>query len=481
MMKTAPIMPVIMCGGTGSRLWPLSRESFPKQYLSLNSKDYKSLLQNTLERLQGIDNLESPLVICNEEHRFIVAEQLRGIDINPSKILLEPFGRNTAPAITMAALIALKNSNESNLLILSSDHEIKNKEKFLQIIKLGFDYANKGRLVTFGVVPKTPETGYGYIKARQELDLKNIIGTEIEEFIEKPNLPKAKELIKDKKYTWNSGIFLFKAKTILNEVSKFAPDVISICNESLENISSDMGFQRLNKDIFFKCPNISIDVAVMEKTKLGTVLPLDADWSDIGSWNSVWKTSTKNTNNNFIKGNVVEQDTYGCYLRSESRLITAIGLKNLIIVETNDAILVADQEASEKVKDVVQYLKNHNYPESIEHKKIYRPWGNYTKINEGDRWKVKKIFVKPGEKLSLQLHHHRAEHWIVVNGTAAVEVDDEKLILYENQSTYIPLGSKHRLSNPGKSPLILIEVQSGSYLGEDDIKRFEDSYGRLDN
>ena len=481
MMKTAPIMPVIMCGGTGSRLWPLSRESFPKQYLSLNSKDYKSLLQNTLERLQGIDNLESPLVICNEEHRFIVAEQLRGIDINPSKILLEPFGRNTAPAITMAALIALKNSNESNLLILSSDHEIKNKEKFLQIIKLGFDYANKGRLVTFGVVPKTPETGYGYIKARQELDLKNIIGTEIEEFIEKPNLPKAKELIKDKKYTWNSGIFLFKAKTILNEVSKFAPDVISICNESLKNISSDMGFQRLNKDIFFKCPNISIDVAVMEKTKLGTVLPLDADWSDIGSWNSVWKTSTKNTNNNFIKGNVVEQDTYGCYLRSESRLITAIGLRNLIIVETNDAILVADQEASEKVKDVVQYLKNHNYPESIEHKKIYRPWGNYTKINEGDRWKVKKIFVKPGEKLSLQLHHHRAEHWIVVNGTAAVEVDDEKLILYENQSTYIPLGSKHRLSNPGKIPLILIEVQSGTYLGEDDIKRFEDSYGRLDN
>jgi len=481
MMKTAPIMPVIMCGGTGSRLWPLSRESFPKQYLSLNSKDNKSLLQNTLERLQGIDNLESPLLICNEEHRFIVAEQLREIEINSSKILLEPFGRNTAPAITMAALIALKNNNESNLLILSSDHEIKNKEKFLQIIKLGFDYANKGRLVTFGVVPKTPETGYGYIKARQELDLKNIIGTEIEEFIEKPNLPKAKELIKDKKYTWNSGIFLFKAKTILNEVSKFAPDVISICKESLENISSDMGFQRLNKDIFYKCPNISIDVAVMEKTKLGTVLPLDADWSDIGSWNSVWKNSTKNTNNNFIKGNVVEQDTYGCYLRSESRLITAIGLKNLIIIETNDAILVADQEASEKVKDVVQYLKNHNYSESIEHKKIYRPWGNYTKINEGDRWKVKKIFVKPGEKLSLQLHHHRAEHWIVVNGTAAVEVDDEKLILYENQSTYIPLGSKHRLSNPGKSPLILIEVQSGSYLGEDDIKRFEDSYGRLDN
>ena len=481
MMKTAPIMPVIMCGGTGSRLWPLSRESFPKQYLSLNSKDYKSLLQNTLERLQGIDNLESPLLICNEEHRFIVAEQLREININPGKILLEPFGRNTAPAITMAALIALKNNNESNLLILSSDHEIKNKEKFLQIIKLGIDYANKGRLVTFGVVPKTPETGYGYIKASKELDLKNIIGTEIEEFIEKPNLPKAKELIKDKKYTWNSGIFLFKAKTILNEVSKFAPDVIIICKESLENISSDMGFQRLNKDIFSKCPNISIDVAVMEKTKLGTVLPLDADWSDIGSWNSVWKTSTKNTNNNFIKGNVVEQDTYGCYLRSESRLITAIGLKNLIIVETNDAILVADQEASEKVKDVVQYLKSHNYSESIEHKKIYRPWGNYTKINEGDRWKVKKIFVKPGEKLSLQLHHHRAEHWIVVNGTASVEVDDEKLILYENQSTYIPLGSKHRLSNPGKIPLILIEVQSGTYLGEDDIKRFEDSYGRLDN
>ena len=481
MMKTAPIMPVIMCGGTGSRLWPLSRESFPKQYLSLNSKDYKSLLQNTLERLQGIDNLESPLLICNEEHRFIVAEQLREIDINPGKILLEPFGRNTAPAITMAALIALKNNSESNLLILSSDHEIKNKNKFLQIIKLGIDYANKGRLVTFGVVPKTPETGYGYIKASKELDLKNIIGTEIEEFIEKPNLPKAKELIKDKKYTWNSGIFLFKARTILNEVSKFAPDVISICKESLENISSDMGFQRLNKDIFFKCPNISIDVAVMEKTKLGTVLPLDADWSDIGSWNSVWKTSTKNTNNNFIKGNIVEQDTYGCYLRSESRLITAIGLKNLIIVETNDAILVADQGASEKVKDVVQYLKSHNYSESIEHKKIYRPWGNYTKINEGDRWKVKKIFVKPGEKLSLQLHHHRAEHWIVVNGTASVEVDDEKLILYENQSTYIPLGSKHRLSNPGKIPLILIEVQSGTYLGEDDIKRFEDSYGRLDN
>ncbi len=477
-MSKNSVIPVILCGGTGSRLWPLSRQSYPKQFLSLINKSDQSLLQATQERIKSLKNLRDPILICNEEHRFLVAEQMREINIVPCSILLEPFGRNTAPAITLAALKALEIEDDPTLLILSSDHIIGNQEQLLKVINSGIKYSQNGRLVTFGVIPDNPDTAYGYIKSKEPLDGANAKGSNIESFIEKPNFEKANKLIKDKRYTWNSGMFLFQANLILKEIKKYAPDVIKYCEKSLEEKLLDLDFQRLNKKAFKNCPNISIDIAVMEKTDIGTVLPLKADWTDIGSWDSLWKISEKNENNNFIKGNVITKNTSNCYLRSEKRLIAAIGIKNLVIIETSDAILVTDKNQSQEVKNIVRLLKDKGIPEGQEHKKIYRPWGFYESIIEEDRWQVKIIIVNPGEKLSLQMHHHRSEHWIVVSGTANVEIDQEIITLHENQSSYIPIGSKHRLSNPGKIPLKLIEVQSGSYLGEDDIERFEDNYGR---
>ena len=479
-MSKNAIIPVILCGGTGSRLWPLSRESYPKQFLSLINKNELSLLQATQERIKNLENLRNPILICNEEHRFLVAEQMRQINIIPSSILLEPFGRNTAPAITLAALKSLEIEENPTLLILSSDHIIGNQKEFLKVIKSGIEYSKNGRLVTFGVVPDSPETGYGYIKSKEPLD-SNIKGSNIESFIEKPNLNKANQLIKDKRYTWNSGMFLFEANLILREIKNYAPNVIKYCENSLEEKLFDLDFQRLNKTAFEKCPNISIDVAVMEKTDKGTVLPLTANWTDIGSWETLWKISKKNENNNFIEGNVITKNTTNCYLRSEKRLIAAIGIKDQVIIETSDAILVTNKSQSQEVKNIVNLLKEKGIPEGQEHKKIYRPWGFYESIIEENRWQVKIINVKPGEKLSLQRHQHRSEHWIVVSGTAKVEIDQELITLHENQSSYIPIGSKHRLSNPGKITLKIIEVQSGSYLGEDDIERFEDNYGRGKN
>tara|TARA_B100000945_G_scaffold295241_1_gene272562 strand:+ start:286 stop:1722 length:1437 start_codon:yes stop_codon:yes gene_type:complete len=477
-MSLNPIIPVILCGGSGTRLWPLSRKSFPKQFLSLTSDDKDSLLQKTIKRVSNLKKISSPILVCNEEHRFLVAEQMRGINIKNFSILLEPFGRNTAPAIAISALKALEKNDDPILLILSSDHEILNKEKFINTLNAGINYAENEKLVTFGILPTSPETGYGYIKAAKPFT-DNLQGIDIKEFLEKPDLERAKELIEDKRFTWNSGIFMFKAKTIIEEIKKYSPDIIKYCQESLKQSRNDLDFVRLEKMSFEKCPNISIDCAVMEKTKKGTVLPLDANWNDIGSWQSVWEVSNKDKNGNFTKGKTIIKNTKNCYLSSEERLVVGIGLKDLIVVETNDAILVSNKSESQKVKEIVKILKDEKIPQGLKHSKIYRPWGNYKSIIEKDRWQVKLIEVKAKEKLSLQMHHHRSEHWIIVRGTAEVEVDDKTKILTENESIYIPLGSKHRLTNPGKIPLALIEVQSGSYVGEDDIVRFEDKYGRL--
>ncbi len=473
------VIPVILCGGSGTRLWPLSRESFPKQFLSLQPEDSKSLLQKTQERISNVNYIKNPILICNEEHRFIVAEQMREINIKPSAILLEPFGKNTEPAITIASLKALELEQDPILLVLSSDHEIKDEEEFLKVIEAGIEQATEGKLVTFGVIPTAAETGYGYIKSKENLELSPIKGSEIDSFIEKPDKETAKKLLKDKKYTWNSGIFLFKANSVLKEINKFNPEVISICKDALKDNYLDLDFQRLNIDIFSKCPNLSIDVGVMEKTSLGFILPLNVGWSDIGSWDALWEISKKDNEGNFTKGNIYQKSNTNCYIRGEKRLIAAIGLKNVIIVETSDAILIATKEQSQQIKNIVNELKAKKFSEGQNHKKVFRPWGYYESIIDDKRWQVKLINVKPGEKLSLQLHHHRSEHWVVVNGTAKVEIDNKEFILHENQSSYIPIGSKHRLSNPGQIPLKLIEIQSGSYLGEDDIQRFDDNYGRV--
>ncbi len=404
---------------------------------------------------------------------------MREIGIKPNTILLEPFGRNTGPAITLAAFIALEKEEDPLILILSSDHEIKNKNKFIKAIEKGTTYAEDDKLVTFGVVPNAPETGYGYIKAENPFDLSEYNGQKILEFTEKPSFEKASELIKDKKYTWNSGIFLGKARKILEEMNKFAPEIVMACKNALSKREHDLEFLRLNKKEFGKSPDISFDVAVMEKTNEGIVIPLDAGWNDIGSWKSVWEISKKDSNNNSIKGNIVLEKTQNCYIRSEERLIVGIGLNDLVVIDTNDALLITDKNQTQEVKKMVNLLNKRKISAGNQHQKIYRPWGHYLSVVEKSRWQVKLIYVKPGQKLSLQMHHHRSEHWIIVSGTAKVELNQETSILEENRSIYIPLGSKHRLINPGKIPLILIEVQSGSYVGEDDIVRFDDSYGRL--
>ena len=477
-MGNSPIIPIILCGGTGTRLWPLSRESYPKQFLNIDNEDKKSLLQKTQERIINLENALNPILICNEEHRFIVAEQMREINQKTNSIILEPFGKNTAPAIALGALKAIEINENSIILALSSDHLIKNNKKFVDVLNKGSKYAENNYLVTFGVVPTSPEIGYGYIKAEKAFIDGEIIGNKIEEFTEKPNFEKANKFIKDKRYLWNSGIFMFKAKTILEELKKYAPKVVESCKKSITESIDDLDFTRINDNAFEQSPNLPIDIAVMEKTDKGIVLPLDAEWNDIGSWQAVWETSKKDKKGNFTQGKIITKSVENCYLRGESRLIVGIGISDLAIVETNDAILVSKISETQKVKDIVNELKAKNIPEGQNHKKIFRPWGNYLSVLEESRWQVKLIMVKPGEKLSLQMHHHRSEHWVVVHGTAKVEIDNNIKMLSENESIYIPLGSKHRLYNPGKINLILIEVQSGSYVGEDDIVRFDDKYGR---
>ncbi len=478
-MKRDHLLPLILCGGTGSRLWPLSRESFPKQYLELISDSSKTLLQQTLERLSGIKNQENPIFICNEEHRFIVAEQLRQINVKPKKIILEPFPRNTAPAVAIAALKAIQDGSDPVLFVLASDHVIQDSKQFLKSIQAAKEFAEKGNLVTFGIIPTAPEVGYGYIESIEPLDSDSFVASPISQFIEKPDLEKAKKLVSDPRFTWNSGMFLFKASVFLKELEKYSSQVLKSCKKSLKEDLLDMDFQRLDKEAFKECPNISIDYAVMENTKSGVVLPLNVGWSDVGSWKSIWEVSKKDENGNVLLGDVITSNLKNCYVRSESRLVVGLGIENLLIVETNDAVLIAEKSHDQNVKKIVNKLIEENRKEGKTHKKVFRPWGNYTSVEDGSRWQVKRIEVNPNESLSLQMHHHRAEHWIVVTGTAKVEINDKDLLLAENQSVYIPLGSKHRLTNPGRIPLVLIEVQSGSYLNEDDIVRFDDVYGRI--
>ena len=478
-MPIIPIIPVILCGGSGNRLWPLSRQSFPKQFLSLNFSQGKTLLQNTYKRTKNIQNIQNPILICNEEHRFIVAEQMRQVKVKPSSIILEPFGRNTAPAITLGALKALEIAEDPHLLILSSDHQIDSEEEFIEVIESALEFSEKGKLVTFGINPTTPEIGYGYIKSLEPIFENEIKASKVDFFIEKPNKNDAETFLKDPRFTWNSGIFMFKASSLIKEVEKYNPIIIQQCNSSLKKKLFDLDFQRLDRDSFSECPNISIDVAIMEKTNNAYVLPLSAGWSDVGSWDFVWNISKKNSMGNVSTGNVIEYNTTNSYLNSQSRLIAAVGLDNLVVVETNDAVLVANKNKSQNVKDLVRILKDKNILQGVEHQKCYRPWGTYETLIKGEKWQVKLIKVKPGGKLSLQKHKFRSEHWVVVSGFAKVEIDGKEMILIENQSCYIPREAKHRLSNNSNLDLKLIEVQSGTYLGEDDIERFEDNYGRI--
>ncbi|MEI6830679.1 MAG: mannose-1-phosphate guanylyltransferase/mannose-6-phosphate isomerase [Synechococcaceae cyanobacterium ELA445] len=471
------LVPVILCGGTGTRLWPLSRASYPKQYWPLAGQGQETLLQQTQLRLAGLPGLAPPLLICNEDHRFIVAEQMRQIGVEPGAILLEPLGRNTAPAVAVAALKATARGEDPLLLVLAADHVIQDAKRFRTTVDAGRGAAEAGLLVTFGIVPTGPETGYGYIEAAEALGAAPV---PIARFVEKPDRATAEQFLATGRFTWNSGMFLFRASAILAELERLAPEVVSCCRAALDQDTADLDFLRMEREAFANCPNIALDVAVMERTGLGTVLPLEAGWSDVGSWSALWETGDRDGDGNVLRGRVISEDARNCYLRSEHRLVVGLGVEDLVVIETNDAVLVAHRDRAQDVKTIVNRLEAAGSSEGKAHRRIYRPWGSYDGVVEGERWQVKKIVVNPGASLSLQMHHHRAEHWVVVKGTAVVEKDGVEELVGENQSTYIPLGAKHRLSNPGKIAVELIEVQSGPYLGEDDIVRFEDVYGRSD-
>ena len=465
------ITPVILSGGMGTRLWPLSRELYPKQLLPLVGK--RTMLQETLHRLAGVE-VSAPIVVCNEAHRFLVAEQLRQSGSKPQAIMLEPAGRNTAPAI---ALAALKADPDALLLVLPADHVIRNVPAFEAAIRLAAISAQAGRMVTFGIVPTAPETGYGYIKKASAAS-KDAAVFPIAQFVEKPTLERAQQFLRDGDYFWNSGMFLFKASRYLQELARFAPDIASAAKASLDAAQPDLDFVRIDKVAFEACRSDSIDYAVMEKTADAVVVPLDAGWSDVGSWSALQDALPADAQGNVMRGDVLVEDTSGCYLYSETRLVSAVGLKDHIVVETKDAVLVAPKDRVQDVKKLVARLKAEGRYEHSLHREVFRPWGSYDSIDNGDRFQVKRLSIKPGAQLSLQLHHHRAEHWIVVSGTARITCGEKEFLLEENQSTYIPVGVKHRIENPGKIPLHIIEVQSGGYLGEDDIVRFEDRYGR---
>jgi|TARA_Y100001968_G_scaffold328611_1_gene376142 mannose-1-phosphate guanylyltransferase len=465
--------PVVLAGGTGSRLWPKSRAALPKQFLSLTSNS--TMLQDTVTRLNGT-NAEPPVFICNDAHRFLVAEQLRKKNIEHDGILLEPVGRNTAPAIALAALHATKTGNDPVLLVLAADHLIKDQEAFHSAIVKAEALANEGKLVTFGIVPDKPHTGYGYIKAGKVLN----VGFEVADFVEKPQPETAKQYVESGDFFWNSGMFMFKASRYIEELGKYNPEMLEVCRRAIETEAPDLDFIRVDSEIFSTCPDDSIDYAVMEKTDSAAMVPLDAGWSDVGSWTSLWETADKDEDGNICVGDTILEKTRNSYVNAEQRLVSVIGLEDVIVVETKDAVMVAHKDDAQSIKNVVNKLKAEKRPEFEFHREVFRPWGSYDSIDNGARFQVKRITVKPGEKLSVQMHHHRAEHWIVVSGSANVTIDDNTKLVTENESVYIPIGAVHALENPGKIPLELIEVQSGAYLGEDDIVRFSDRYGRVD-
>jgi len=469
------IIPIILAGGSGTRLWPLSRQLYPKQLIDIYNED--TMLQNTISRLEGLEDSGAPIVICNEEHRFMTAEQLREISVDPQAIILEPVGRNTAPAIAIAALKAMENNDDPILLILPADHVIEKIPEFHDAILSGLEYAEQDNLITFGIVPDSPEIGYGYIK-RGELLKENRGISKIQSFVEKPDLETAKKYLDSGLYTWNSGMFMFKASAIIKELENHAPKILKPCRKAISAATRDLDFFRLNLKDFQNIPSDSIDYAVMEKTSKGVVIPLDAGWNDMGSFDALWQTGEKDGDQNVIKGNVLTQDVKETYINSETSLIAAVGLEKFVIVETKDAVFVSPRDRVQDVKKIVKQLKDQNRSEAINHSKVYRPWGSYETIDIEPRFQVKRITVKPGAKLSLQKHFHRAEHWTVVSGSAVITKGKDQMLLKEDQSTYIPLGTMHRLENPGKIPLELIEVQTGSYLGEDDIVRYDDVYGR---
>ncbi|PML61253.1 mannose-1-phosphate guanylyltransferase/mannose-6-phosphate isomerase [Vibrio breoganii] len=464
------LLPVIMAGGSGSRLWPLSRTHYPKQFISLTSDD--TMLQETIKRLDGIEH-KSPFLICNEEHRFIVAEQLRNNSISHSGIVLEPVGRNTAPAIALAALQAVNDGDDPLLLVLAADHVIKNEVKFADAVEQAKTHAIQGKLVTFGIVPTGPETGYGYIKQGNSV---GSTGYDVERFVEKPNLETAKEYVASKEYLWNSGMFLFKASRYLEELGAHRPDILEACKKSIAGCSSDLDFIRLDEEAFKACPDDSVDYAVMEKTKDAVVVPLDAQWSDVGSFSSLWEVADKDQNGNVAHGDVITTGTNNSFIYSQSKLVSTVGVDDLVVVETKDAVLVAHKDKVQDVKSIVNQLKQQDRNECKQHREVYRPWGSHDEIADGERFHVKHLIVKPGESTATQMHYHRAEHWVVVQGTAKVLNGEKSYILSENESTYVAIGSPHKIENPGKVDLHLIEVRTGNYLEEDDIVRLEE-YG----
>jgi len=470
------IVPVILSGGSGSRLWPLSRKQFPKQFLALTGE--KSMFQQTLLRLARLGTA-APIVVCNEEHRFLVSEQLAGVRQLADSILLEPFGRNTAAAVAMAALRLLREGRDELLLVLPADHLLEEGDVLDRAVAAAKRAAENGHMALFGIKPTRPETGYGYIRAAaRDAGLpQNVLP--VQQFIEKPELARAQSFVDSGDYYWNSGMFLFRASQFLSELQTHEPDIYDTCQLALEKSCEDLAFVRIDAETFACCPENSIDYALMERTEKACVVPLDSQWNDIGSWQSLWESSDKDGNGNALRGDALVRDSHNCLVHSSGKLVTVLGMQDTVVVETRDALLVAPRERSQEVKQLVDQLNQLERTETKQHCHVSRPWGIYESVHVGERFQVKHITVNPGASLSLQMHHHRAEHWIVVSGTAQVTRDEKTFLLTENQSTFIPMTAVHRLSNPGKIPLQLIEVQSGGYLGEDDIERLEDVYGRV--
>ncbi|WP_099864094.1 mannose-1-phosphate guanylyltransferase/mannose-6-phosphate isomerase [Pararhizobium haloflavum] len=464
------LLPVILAGGSGTRLWPLSRQLNPKQFLALTSEH--TMLQETVRRLDGFE-IGAPIVICNEEHRFLAAEQMHGLGFSDATIMLEPVGRNTAPAITLAALKAMGDGKDPLLLVLAADHLIRDRGAFQAAVSAAEPLAEAGRLVTFGIVPDRPETGYGYIQ-RGAAD--GPTGYKVERFVEKPDLETAQGYVDGGRHFWNSGMFLFRASRYLGELERHRPEMIAACRKALDHAARDLDFVRIDRPAFEACPSDSIDYAVMEKTDDAAMVPLDAGWSDIGSWSALWDVSEKDASGNAFAGDVLSSGASNTLVRADQRLVAVVGTHDLVVIETKDALLVAHKDRVQDVKNIVSQIKDQGRQEHFNHREIYRPWGHYDTVDGGSRDAVRRITVKPGARLATQMHNHRAEHWIVVSGTAAVTKGDQVITLRENESTYIAAGEIHGLENRGSVPLEIIEVQTGSYLGEDDVTRFEGTH-----